>query len=457
MKIKPGYHMTGSERWSMYLFALGGSVFTSLTGVFNVYLADIGVSAATITVILLATRVWDFINDPLAGMLIEKARFKSGRYIPWLRLTSILVPVFGSAMFFIPSAVPMWLRIAGPTLIYVLYEGAFTFFDIPLFGIRLVTTDSVQERTDLQSNLAIFGFVGILVATVVFPQIRPVIGWQMTALIFGAIALLSFIIYPLVARERFHAEQTDPTFRELLRAVSHNKQLLIYYGSTLVCMSTNFVQVITLFLARHVYGSEQLMTNIGLAVLLPSILAAVLLPAITSKIDKFILYTISLAGFAILGIVQYFAGYERATLSFVLLAVRSIFLGIQTLLAYVFTPDIIEWHYYIHGERNDAMAFSFQTFIAKTITAMLSVIMMGLLSIMGFVSGEDAIQPGEVVSGIWAMFTWIPSVGTVAALIGYHFYQPRDRKVQIMIKANYGEIERENAEAQLAALGGYRD
>ncbi len=457
MEAKHSYRMTSKERWTFYLFALGGAIFTSLTGVFNVYLADIGVAAGTITIILLITRVWDFMNDPIAGLIIEKVHFKKGKYVPWLKISSVLLPILGVAMFMIPSTASMWVRIIVPTLLFILYEGTFNFFDIPLFGIRLVTTDLVQERTDLASRLSIFGFVGILAATVTFPQIRPVIGWQKTALLFGVIAVICFLFYPRVAKERFNVERTDPSIKDMFKSIVKNKQFLIYYGSTLICMSTNFVQVIIMYLARHVYGSERLMTNIGLAILLPSILAAVLIPIVTKRIDKFVLLRISLIGFAVLGVVQYFAGYENVTLSFIIMGFRGFFLGIQTLLTYAFTPDIVEWHHYLHGERNEAVTFSFQTFIAKTITALLSVVMMGILGSLGFVSGENVVQSSEVVSGIWALFTWIPSVGTSIAFIGYQFYEPRDKKVQIMIKANHGEISRKEAEIELAKLGGYGD
>jgi Na+/melibiose symporter-like transporter len=80
---------------------------------------------------------------------------------------------------------------------------------------------------------------------------------------------------------------------------------------------------------------------------------------------------------------------------------------------------------------------------------------MAILSLLGFVSGEGVSQTNTVISGIWAMFTWIPSVGTMISLIGFHFYRIRDKKVQIMIQHNHGEIDREKAEIELAKLGGY--
>jgi probable glucitol transport protein GutA len=211
-----------------------------------------------------------------------------------------------------------------------------------------------------------------------------------------------------------------------------------------------------MYLARYVYGSEGMMTTIALVLMLPFFLSAVLLPVITKKTDKFVIFILSNVGFAILGIVHYFVGYTDTTASFLVLAVRGLFLGIQTLLIYAFTPDMVEWHHYIKGERNEAMAFSVQTLTAKLINALLSVIMMAILGVLGFQSGENAVQPPAVVTGIWAMFTWVPSVSTAVALLFYSIYHPRDKKVQVMIKANHGEITREQAETELAAMGGYK-
>ncbi|GHU98025.1 MFS transporter [Spirochaetia bacterium] len=456
MKQKQGYHITGKEHASMYLFAFGGSAFAALTGVFNVYLSDIGVTAGVIAILLLITRVWDFINDPLAGIIIEKAHFKSGKYIPWLKASSILMPIFGAAMFFIPSSMPMVVKIIVPVVLFVLYEGCFTFFDIPIFGIRLVMTDSVQERTDLQAILAIFSFVGTLIMALLFPQIRPILGWRLTAIILSAFAALTFIFFPRTAKERFNSKnEEEPTIKAMIHYVIKNKPLLIFYGATFICMCSNFIQVIMMYLARYVYGNEGMMTIIALVLMLPFFLSAVLLPVITKKTDKFVILMLSNVGFAILGVVHYFVGYTDITASFIVLAVRGLFVGIQSLLLYAFTADMVEWHHYIKGERNEAMAFSFQTLTAKLINALLSVIMMAMLGFLGFKSGENALQPPEVVTGIWAMFTWIPSVSTAVAMVFYSFYHPRDKKVQVMIRANHGEITKAQAENELAALGGY--
>lgn len=452
---KTKFFTTKKERYTLYLLGFGSAVFNTVLSLFSNYLTDIGITAATVSIILLITRVWDFVNDPLAGSIIEKAKFKSGKYIPWLKMSTILLPIFGAIMFMIPSTLPMWLRILLPTIAYILFEAIFNFLDIPLFGIRLVTTNQVQERTDLTSFVGLYSLLGLLIGFVLFPIVRTALGWQLTAILFGAFALVTMIWYPYIAKERFNVKSTDPSVKDMIRAVIKNKQLLIFYASLLICMSTNYLQVISLFVSRYVFGNEQFMSLLLVALLVPSFLAALFIPTITKFMDKFTLFRLSLLGFAITGVISYFVGYSNLTAVLIFSAIRGVFVGISSLLAYSFTPDMVEWEHYLSGERSEAVSFSFQTFTAKAITALLSVTMMTILSFLGFISGEGAIQTVGVVGGIWAMFTWIPSFGTMISLIGFQFYKIRDKKVQIMIRYNHGEINRESAETELAKLGGY--
>jgi len=439
----------------MYLFAFGSAVFTSVTGLFAAYLTDIGVAASIVSVVLLITRVWDFVNDPIAGMIIEKARFKGGRYKPWLKGSTVLLPITGFAMFLVPSAAPLHVKAVLPMLLYVVYEGVFTFVDIPVFGIRLVATDSVQERTDMTSLLGLAAGAGLAVGSSVFPMIRSTLGWPATVGLFAAVAMATIVWYPRVAVERFSLAPSEPRFIDMVKAVGRNKQFLIYYISLFVCMSTNFVQVIGLYTARHVFGDEKILTQLLLVLLVPMLMSAVFIPVLTKRMDKFNVFRLSLVGFAVTGFAEYFAGYANMVSAMLLLAARGFFLGLSSLLAYAFTSDMVEWHHFTTGERSEAVSFSFQTLTAKTITALLSVSMMAVLAVLGFVEGEGAAQPRAVSDGIWAMFTWLPSVGALVSLIGFHFYRIRDKTVQVMLRCNHGEISRDEAESALSALGGY--
>ena len=59
-------------------------------------------------------------------------------------------------------------------------------------------------------------------------------------------------------------------------------------------------------------------------------------------------------------------------------------------------------------------------------------------------------QTPDALKGLWIAYTLIPNIGYVLSLIFYAFYRLNDKDVEIMAKANSGEITREEAEGQLS-------
>ena len=52
-----------------------------------------GISMAAVSLLMLVSRFWDAINDPIFGVLLEKTHLKGGKYIPWIRLSVIAIPM----------------------------------------------------------------------------------------------------------------------------------------------------------------------------------------------------------------------------------------------------------------------------------------------------------------------------------------------------------------------------
>jgi Na+/melibiose symporter-like transporter len=73
-----------------------------------------------------------------------------------------------------------------------------------------------------------------------------------------------------------------------------------------------------------------------------------------------------------------------------------------------------------------------------------------ILAGFGFVAGENAVQPASVANGIWMLYTLLPSLGIVVAVIILRFYKLRDKDVQVMAQYNNLEISKEEAESKLA-------
>jgi Na+/melibiose symporter-like transporter len=77
-----------------------------------------------------------------------------------------------------------------------------------------------------------------------------------------------------------------------------------------------------------------------------------------------------------------------------------------------------------------------------------------ILGLVGFVAGENAVQPEEAIHGIWLTFSLLPGIGSGIAAVALLLYKLRDKDVQVMAKYNRGEISKEAAEESLSGKYG---
>jgi Na+/melibiose symporter-like transporter len=61
------------------VYFAGQNIFYNLPGMYIlVYFTDMRIAASTAAVLLLVVKIWDAVNDPVFGALVDKLRFKSG-------------------------------------------------------------------------------------------------------------------------------------------------------------------------------------------------------------------------------------------------------------------------------------------------------------------------------------------------------------------------------------------
>ena len=117
--------------------------------------------------------------------------------------------------------------------------------------------------------------------------------------------------------------------------------------------------------------------------------------------------------------------------------------------------DTVEYGTYKTGTRAAGISFSLQTFVAKLKNGLIGTVVLFSLSSVGFVEGENAVQPAGVSDGVWALFCLLPAVGfAIALVVLLAFYKLRSDEVQVMSLYNNGEISKEEAEHKLGAKYG---
>ena len=189
------YTSSGMFRDACYqfvsMFLLTFVQFCALGGVsFDEYLAMFG----AISVIVIILRIWDGVNDPVMGFIIEKCHFKMGKYRPWILIGAISNSIVTICMFWIlPTG---WAYVACFGIFYFLWDFTYTMNDIAFWSVLPSLSQKEQVRANLTTTLSIFVSVGTFAVGGIVPMLAS--GnqqgtYQWTAIITSVLFLLTEI------------------------------------------------------------------------------------------------------------------------------------------------------------------------------------------------------------------------------------------------------------------------
>jgi len=152
----PGYMTTFKERLSYWTYFIGQNIYYNITAAFiSTYLAMQGVNLAKVAIVLLIVKIWDAVNDPIFGFIFDKVKFKNGqKSLPWLRISTALIPIVTIILFSIPSALGETGKLVWFGVAYVLWDTVYTLTDIPAYAMLNTMTDNLPERNTLLSGRA---------------------------------------------------------------------------------------------------------------------------------------------------------------------------------------------------------------------------------------------------------------------------------------------------------------
>ena len=146
--------LTGKlERFNYSFYFLGqGMTYVLCYSFLQQYALDAGISALLFAGIAFAIKAWDAINDPIFGVLLEKIHFKGGKYLPWIRISILAIPLSTIVVFAIPQGLPTGLKVAWLVVGYMLWDTAYTIGDVPIYALSTAMTNDPNERTLLISR-----------------------------------------------------------------------------------------------------------------------------------------------------------------------------------------------------------------------------------------------------------------------------------------------------------------
>ena len=462
------WHTSPSERFSYYSFFFGqNAVYNLVSTLLTTYLLLLGLNAEKSAAVILAVKLWDAFNDVLFGVIFDKVKFKSGRkYLPWLKISAIAVPIATVLMFVIPDAGSETLKLAWLAIAYIIWDTAYTICDVPIYGIITVITENLDERTSMLSYKSIYGGAGAgfctLIGTVLISE-HVGSDFSVIAIIIGVTAAITMLPVAFKAKERAPVVQTEEfTVRKMFKYLVTNKYLLIYYLGFFFYSSLNVSANMTLFVSFYLFHDSLFSLIITVIGLVPSLVCALFVPSLIRRFDKMKIYLVCVVLAVVTGLVTFFVGYENIIVYTILATIKAMPLAVIGVMMFMFTPDCAEYGKYMTGIDAKGITFALQTFAAKLTGAISGSLGLLLMGIFGWKEVQadnfevlqqmNVLQSDTALFGLWFTYALVPVIGVIIAGIVWLFYRLTDKQVQVMADYNMGRISREDADAGLAAL-----
>lgn len=458
-KNKLGHVTSSKERLAYCLFFLGQNILWGYAGYVETFLTDIGISAAIAAVVLLVPKLWDAVNDILFGYIMDRHTFKGGqRFMPWVRIGTAAIGITTVALFAIPESLEEPVKVVWFLIAYILFDVCYTVLDAPAYAVTTVMTGNMDERTGIIAGGKLWGMVGGVVATLLVPMLRPKLGWALGCVVFVAVSIVLMIPMLFSVKERkgsVEGSDENPSFRDILKYLKTNRFLLVVLLSMLLLGVASLEQKMAIYTGRICLGQENTATLVAAGAAVSVIVVSAVVPVLARKWDKFYVMCVGLAFAIVMDIVAYFIGYDNLIVAIIMIMLKCSGLGFWSVVIYMLIADTVEYGMYKTGTRAAGISFSLQTFVAKLKNGLIGSVVLFSLSSVGFVEGENAIQPAGVADGVWGMFCLIPAAGFAIALVILLLgYKLKAKDVQVMAEYNNGQISREEAEALLSSCYG---
>ena len=454
-KGKLGFQTARKERIAYCLFFLGQNILWGYAGYVETFLTDIGIAAATAAIILLVPKLWDAVNDVLFGYIVDRHTFKNGqKFIPWVRIGCSAIGITTVVLFAIPESLAQPTKVVWFLAAYILFDISYTILDAPAFAVTTVMTSNVEERTSIIAGGKLWSMVGGVVATLLVPLLRPVLGWFTACIVFVAVSLVLMVPLLFTVKER-HSEnaiaENNPGLKDMLHYLKHNKYLIVALIALLLLGLASLEQKMAIYMGRICLEQENMATLVAGGAAVSVIVVSALVPVLSRKWDKFYVLCAGMAFTVVMNVVAYFVGYDSLVLAILMTMLKCSGLGFWSVVIYMLVADTVEYGTYKTGTRAAGITFSLQCFAAKLKNGLIGTVVLFSLSAVGFIEGENAVQPAGVADGVWGLYCLLPAAGYLVALIMLlALYKLRSKDVQVMSQYNNGEITKAEAEALLA-------
>jgi glycoside/pentoside/hexuronide transporter len=423
-----------------------------------------GLSLAHAGTLLLVTKLYDAISDPVMGLIADRTSTRWGKYRPYLLWIALPFAIAGILAFYTPQTDNYTFKHIYAYATYILMMTVYTAINVPYGAMLGVVTDDSREKSVFSSFRMFFAFIGSFISMGIFePLLRlrsSVMGtlpekwtiadsapldWTIALTVIGIICAILFFLTFAMTREHVtesemakaevtHKEEKKNSIMEDLKALFCNAPWWLLLGGGISLLLFNCIRGgAAAYYFADVLGVKAIYT---LAIFLTvgeisQLVGVVVTVPVSEKIGKkatfiAVLVAITVFAAAVALLPETPAGMWMLMAAQILICIA---IGISSPLLWSMFADVADYSEYKNGSASTGLIFSSSSMAQKFGAAFGSAIVLWVLMAFGYDNAKDAVQTPEALATIKALISWIPAVGSAVGVLIMAFYPLTDRKM----------------------------
>ena len=389
------------QKYSFGVGALGKDLCYSIVSYYlMIYFTDlVGLTPAFVGNLFLVARLWDAVNDPMMGMIVDNTRTRWEKFRPWILIGTAINAVVLMFLFKNPNSLSQSSIYVYYSIMYLLWGMTYTIMDIPYWSMLPSLSRTNEERAQMSVIPRIFASCAwLIMGTFGLAFIDKLgndnkgKGYEYLAMVVAIVFIITAIITVVNVKDRSgeivesNKKHEKTTIKKAFRVIKQNDQLAIFIGVVL---------------------AYNLVAQLSGGIFVPQNAPIIALSGILIKLGS---------GFT---------------------------LGATT----VMLADVIYYGEVKFGSRNESVIASFQTLLVKVASAVAGWLIGVGLTIVGYM--PNVTQTAGTILGMRILMVVVPSVITILGFIiyakGYKLQGEYQEKImeELNNKRKYEELNAE--------------
>ncbi len=458
-----------TKHWFGYMLGdLGGCMTFALMGsmVTRYYTNVLHVNTMVLATLLLIWNVWDAVNDPMMGALMDKMFAKhanpKGKFRPWLLRSTPLLAITAIAFWTLPTFFEGTAMLVVLFFCKIAYEACYTMFNIPMGSLLSAMSTTDSERASLSSARGVGSMIGNLLPTLIFPQLLKMYGdsnatgYAIGAVICASIGFVLCLLHYFWTEERntnlSSTSADDIKFTDILKVFRVNRPFvaLCLHG---VCICT--MQYVNATLGSYMYAD--VLGNVGMMsmsslISMPMMIAVLIGTPILAKkmrLEKIIRSSLLLSSlmFAIL-FAMHMTMNVPALMHMIISSLAMSLAMVSIQMQWGLVGEAIDYNELATGKRTEGSiygTFNLSRRMGQTIGNSAAVLALGWIGYDAVAAAQGLSQSAGTVIGIKVLCVLVPAIFAIGSWAAFRFVwniTPETRAKMAAMKS--GSVSSEN-------------